>query len=196
MTDRHSSCAVYWPPVIGTTTAGQGHCHHPYRRLAPAHLQRAPAVHLQRRHRPRPGPGTTTSTSTAGSGTKCVPPGKAQQPPGVCQARTGIGSPAAWLGRMALAAATSPAVPRGRPGRPAAWQAELMTIKEYRCGRSCLLFRVAIGLRVNGTGHALDFDARTSLLDLLREHLGLTGAKRAATGTSAGRARSCWTAHA
>ena len=38
--------------------------------------------------------------------------------------------------------------------------------------------RVAIGLRVNGTGHALDFDARTSLLDLLREHLGLTGAKK------------------
>ena len=38
--------------------------------------------------------------------------------------------------------------------------------------------RVAIGLRVNGTGHALHFDARTSLLDLLREHLGLTGTKK------------------
>ena len=38
--------------------------------------------------------------------------------------------------------------------------------------------RVAIGLQVNGTGHALDFDARTSLLDLLREHLGLTGTKK------------------
>ena len=38
--------------------------------------------------------------------------------------------------------------------------------------------RVAIGLRVNGTGHALDFHARTSLLDLLREHLGLTGTKK------------------
>jgi xanthine dehydrogenase YagT iron-sulfur-binding subunit len=37
---------------------------------------------------------------------------------------------------------------------------------------------VAIGLRVNGTGHALDFDARTSLLDLLRKHLGLTGTKK------------------
>lgn len=33
-------------------------------------------------------------------------------------------------------------------------------------------------MRVNGTGHALDFDARTSLLDLLREHLGLTGTKK------------------
>jgi xanthine dehydrogenase YagT iron-sulfur-binding subunit len=38
--------------------------------------------------------------------------------------------------------------------------------------------RVAISLRVNGTGYALDFDARTSLLDLLREHLGLTGTKK------------------
>ena len=38
--------------------------------------------------------------------------------------------------------------------------------------------RVTIGLRVNGTGHALDFDARTSLLDLLREHLRLTGTKK------------------
>jgi xanthine dehydrogenase YagT iron-sulfur-binding subunit len=38
--------------------------------------------------------------------------------------------------------------------------------------------RVAIGLRVNGTRHALDLDARTSLLDLLREHLGLTGTKK------------------
>ena len=38
--------------------------------------------------------------------------------------------------------------------------------------------RVAIGLRVNGTRHALALDARTSLLDLLREHLGLTGTKK------------------
>jgi xanthine dehydrogenase YagT iron-sulfur-binding subunit len=35
-----------------------------------------------------------------------------------------------------------------------------------------------ITLRVNGAGHALDVDPRTSLLDLLREHLGLTGAKK------------------
>ena len=38
--------------------------------------------------------------------------------------------------------------------------------------------RVAIGLRVNGIGHTLDCDARTSLLDLLREHLHLTGTKK------------------
>ena len=37
--------------------ARQGHHDHPHRRLTPAHLQRAPAVHLHRRHRSRPGPG-------------------------------------------------------------------------------------------------------------------------------------------
>jgi xanthine dehydrogenase YagT iron-sulfur-binding subunit len=31
---------------------------------------------------------------------------------------------------------------------------------------------------VNGEEHALELDTRTSLLDLLREHLGLTGAKK------------------
>ncbi|MEA2254478.1 MAG: xanthine dehydrogenase YagT iron-sulfur-binding subunit [Solirubrobacteraceae bacterium] len=33
-------------------------------------------------------------------------------------------------------------------------------------------------LLVNGDEHALELDTRTSLLDLLREHLGLTGAKK------------------
>jgi xanthine dehydrogenase YagT iron-sulfur-binding subunit len=33
-------------------------------------------------------------------------------------------------------------------------------------------------LKVNGRDHQLSFDVRTSLLDLLREHLGLTGAKK------------------
>ena len=33
-------------------------------------------------------------------------------------------------------------------------------------------------ITVNGTDHAIEVDARTSLLDLLREHLGLTGAKK------------------
>ena len=36
----------------------------------------------------------------------------------------------------------------------------------------------AVTLRVNGTEHALTIDTRTSLLDLLREHLDLTGAKK------------------
>src|ERR1700745_635789 len=31
---------------------------------------------------------------------------------------------------------------------------------------------------INGEEHALEIDTRTSLLDLLREHLGLTGAKK------------------
>jgi xanthine dehydrogenase YagT iron-sulfur-binding subunit len=33
-------------------------------------------------------------------------------------------------------------------------------------------------LRINGVEHALELDTRTSLLDLLREELGLTGAKK------------------
>src|SRR5947209_9730345 len=35
-----------------------------------------------------------------------------------------------------------------------------------------------IRLRINGTEHELTIDTRTSLLDLLREHLDLTGAKK------------------
>jgi xanthine dehydrogenase YagT iron-sulfur-binding subunit len=35
-----------------------------------------------------------------------------------------------------------------------------------------------VELRVNGVAQALTIDTRTSLLDLLREHLGLTGAKK------------------
>jgi xanthine dehydrogenase YagT iron-sulfur-binding subunit len=38
--------------------------------------------------------------------------------------------------------------------------------------------RAAAVVRINGVEHRLDFDARTTLLDLLREHLGLTGAKK------------------
>src|SRR3954468_5048387 len=38
--------------------------------------------------------------------------------------------------------------------------------------------RMEITLRVNGEPRTLDVDTRTSLLDLLREHLGLTGAKK------------------
>jgi xanthine dehydrogenase YagT iron-sulfur-binding subunit len=38
--------------------------------------------------------------------------------------------------------------------------------------------RLEIALRINGEPHTLDVDTRTSLLDLLREHLGLTGAKK------------------
>jgi len=37
---------------------------------------------------------------------------------------------------------------------------------------------VKIDLRVNGESRAVDVDPRTSLLDLLRERLGLTGAKK------------------
>jgi xanthine dehydrogenase YagT iron-sulfur-binding subunit len=37
---------------------------------------------------------------------------------------------------------------------------------------------VAVRLRVNGEEHGLSLDIRTSLLDALREHLGLTGSKK------------------
>jgi xanthine dehydrogenase YagT iron-sulfur-binding subunit len=36
----------------------------------------------------------------------------------------------------------------------------------------------AVTLRINGEEHSLELDTRTSLLDLLRERLGLTGAKK------------------
>jgi xanthine dehydrogenase YagT iron-sulfur-binding subunit len=35
-----------------------------------------------------------------------------------------------------------------------------------------------VALRVNGTEHRLRLDPRTTLLDTLREHLGLTGSKK------------------
>ena len=35
-----------------------------------------------------------------------------------------------------------------------------------------------IALRINGEEHRLEVDVRTTLLDLLREHVGLTGAKK------------------
>src|SRR4051794_12087344 len=37
---------------------------------------------------------------------------------------------------------------------------------------------VTVDLRVNGAHHRLALDVRTSLLDALREHLGLTGSKK------------------
>jgi xanthine dehydrogenase YagT iron-sulfur-binding subunit len=38
--------------------------------------------------------------------------------------------------------------------------------------------RATVSLSINGEEHSLDLDTRTSLLDLLREQLGLTGAKK------------------
>src|SRR6266516_4300251 len=38
--------------------------------------------------------------------------------------------------------------------------------------------RAAVKLLINGQEHSLELDTRTSLLDLLRERLGLTGAKK------------------
>lgn len=38
--------------------------------------------------------------------------------------------------------------------------------------------KVSVNLRVNGTDYSLELEPRTSLLDALREHLGLTGSKK------------------
>lgn len=39
--------------------------------------------------------------------------------------------------------------------------------------------RLELALRINGQLHALSLDARTTLLDALREHIGLSGTKKA-----------------
>lgn len=41
--------------------------------------------------------------------------------------------------------------------------------------------RMRVTLNVNGQNHDIQLDPRTTLLDALREHLGLTGTKWAAT---------------
>jgi xanthine dehydrogenase YagT iron-sulfur-binding subunit len=40
------------------------------------------------------------------------------------------------------------------------------------------MHRATVDLTVNGEAHSLELDTRTSLLDLLREQLGLTGSKK------------------
>lgn len=55
---------------------------------------------------------------------------------------------------------------------------------------------IDVRLRVNGSEHQLSLDPRTTLLDALREHLKLTGSKKAAASASAEHARCCWTASA
>ena len=47
-----------------------------------------------------------------------------------------------------------------------------------------------VKLHVNGADYELALDTRTTLVDALRDHLGLTGVKKAATRASAARAPS------
>ncbi len=49
-------------------------------------------------------------------------------------------------------------------------------------------------LQVNGRARRLQLDSRVTLLDTLREHLGLTGTKKGCDRGRAGPARSCSTA--
>ena len=79
----NGACATSWPPVKAPATAPWSRPlrhHHAIRRLDPAHLRRAPAVHLRRRFLPRTGQGqrperirravarnTSSGTAPAGS---------------------------------------------------------------------------------------------------------------------------------
>jgi xanthine dehydrogenase YagT iron-sulfur-binding subunit len=70
---------------------------------------------------------------------------------------------------MASVAGTAAAIPltsrvRGEPASTAAPQDTSLPVD--------------VTLRVNGEDHALSIDARTTVLDALREHLGLTGSKK------------------
>jgi len=47
---------------------------------------------------------------------------------------------------------------------------------------------LAVALRVNGGGHTLEIEPRVTLLDALREHLGLTGSKK---GCALGQCGAC-----
>ncbi|MEP9386784.1 (2Fe-2S)-binding protein [Mesorhizobium sp. KR9-304] len=52
----------------------------------------------------------------------------------------------------------------------------MVTLSQAQSQRA--VARHGVTLTVNGADHALSIDARTSLLDALREHIGLTGAKK------------------
>ena len=51
-------------------------------------------------------------------------------------------------------------------------------IRNDETGSGTAAFSVPVNLTVNGTRHALTLDPRTTLLDVLREHLDLTGTKK------------------
>jgi len=72
----------------------------------------------------------------------------------------------AFLETGTLAAAAVPLAAEARPGARAMDEAVAATTG------------VPVMLRINGGEHRLTLDPRTTLLDTLREHLGLTGAKK------------------
>ena len=72
-----------------------------------------------------------------------------------------------FLGASATAAATLPALARAAQDGPAPPE----TVEN----RSA---EIAVSMVVNGVSHRLTIDPRTTLLDALREHLGLVGSKK------------------
>ena len=78
---------------------------------------------------------------------------------------TGAGAPL-------VAGCAAPAfVPQGQPAVPAALPAALSAVP---AGAAWMPMR----LTVNGSEHLLNLDPRTTLLDTLREHIGLVGSKK------------------
>jgi xanthine dehydrogenase YagT iron-sulfur-binding subunit len=94
---------------------------------------------------------------------------------------------AAWRMRMSNNREDTSFRPSNRPTRReiVAGGAMLPTVTELPSGAAAqsstgatTLEAVSVSLTVNGTRHALALDPRTTLLDLLREHLDLTGTKK------------------
>ena len=52
------------------------------------------------------------------------------------------------------------------------------TFVDEATAQTAAVQREHVSFTINGRGHALDLDPRTTLLDTLREHLALTGSKK------------------
>src|SRR3981081_1091704 len=91
-------------------------------------------------------------------------------------APSGIGSSSrraflSWLGSVGLLVTAAPLAKAGPQVTPQPASAPQTTSNPPQTG-------VPITLRINGTEHHLQLDPRTTLLDCLRENVGLTGTKK------------------
>jgi xanthine dehydrogenase YagT iron-sulfur-binding subunit len=80
-----------------------------------------------------------------------------------------VPNPSGYSRRNFLAAATSPLIARALEPDPA--NAQSRSVRDPREPAN-------LSFEVNGRRHRISIDMRTTLLDALREHLGLTGAKK------------------